>query len=52
MVVPAVNTGAVTPLDVAIAPDGSVYIAGYEQQPSRSDGSRPRNGFILELPPP
>jgi hypothetical protein len=50
--VPAPGGGTVTPLDVAIAPDGSVYVAGTEQEPTRTDGPGPVHGFILKLPPP
>lgn len=50
--VPAPDGGTVTPLDVAISPDGSVYIAGHEQEPTRDDGAGPVHGFIVKLPPP
>lgn len=38
----------VVPLDVVIAPDGAVYVVGYEKTPVED----PSYGFILKLPPP
>jgi hypothetical protein len=39
----------VQPFDIAIAPDGSVYISGIEKD--QSDGPTDDYGFLLKLPP-
>lgn len=40
----------VTPLDVVIAPDGSLYVSGVEQSPTNNGSSA--QGFLIKLPPP
>jgi hypothetical protein len=50
LVRPALAMNTVSPSDVVIAPDGSVYVSGYELD--RTDPSPIMHGFILKLPPP
>lgn len=50
---PTLEKDRTAPLDIAIAPDGAVYIAGYEDADSGvEDVPGTNHGFILKLPPP
>lgn len=46
VLLPPLSGESVSPLDVSIASDGSVYVCGYETE------ANIEHGFILKLPPP
>jgi len=48
---PPLHRDYVQPTDVAIAPDGSIYISGFEKA-GELPGLAPEYGFLLKLPPP